>query len=257
MRVSRRLWILLGVLAAVVGLRVAWSTATFAWGGRWDAVGPGLAVRTFYWKAPNVLVRVTAVRAEPGCPVRVIDRNGGKDGLGATAATVCPPVGAAINASYFAEDLTPIGLLITDGARRRPFHHSDRDWGLFLVRRGAPALAACTYAVPDAVTQAVQCYPRLVVGGATPDMTRYTQRPPARRAAVGLDAQGRLVFAATAGRLSLDQWAACLRTALACPDALNLDGGPSAQLCVRGATTADLPGAYVPAFITVGAKGTK
>ncbi len=257
MRMTWRMWVLLGLLGVTVGLRVAWSTATLACGGHWDAVGPGLTVRTFYWKAPNVLVRVTAVRAEAGCPVRVVDRHAGVFGEGATAMAVCPPVGAAVNASYFAEDLTPIGLLISDGAQHTTFHHSDRDWGLFLVRHGAPALAACTYTVPDAATQAVQCYPRLVVAGTLPDLSRYVQRPPARRAAVGLDAAGRLVLAATDGRLTLDQWAACLRSALGCADALNLDGGPSAQLAVRGTTPAILPGAVVPAFITVEAQGTR
>ena len=99
MRMTWRMWVLLGLLGVTVGLRVAWSTATLACGGHWDAVGPGLTVRTFYWKAPNVLVRVTAVRAEAGCPVRVVDRHAGVFGEGATAMAVCPPVGAAVNAS--------------------------------------------------------------------------------------------------------------------------------------------------------------
>ena len=73
--------------------------------------------------------------------------------------------------------------------------------------------------------------------------------------APGIEVQGRVIFAAAEGALTLEAWAAFLRNTLGCVDALNFDGGPPTQLAVRGKMSLDIPGGWnVPVFITVEAR---
>jgi len=249
MRKRSTLVVLLLILGVLLVVRVWWPHVSFGYGGRWQAAMPGMDVRTLYWKTEYWFARVAVVRAEPArCVVRVLECHGRLAGAGARAGMVCPWPGAAINASYFAEDLTPIGLLVTNG-RHLASRYPIGSWGAFWVRAGQPALLMTPDVLPHDVTQALECKPRLVVAGRIP---HFLPQPPARRSAVGMDAQGRIVLAATDARLTLDQWAACMRNGLRCVEALNLDGGPSTQLAVRGAVPIDIyGGGAVPVFVTI------
>jgi len=171
---------------------------------------------------------------------------------GARAEDVCPSPGAAINASFFDEDRAPLGLLVIDGKQRHP-RHPVRGWpgggGLFVVRKGKPTIIAHTAKVPAGAEYAVQCWPRLVIAGKIP---KFKQRPAAVRSAVGIDTNGRVLFAATDGPLTFESWAAVLRDQFSCTEALNLDGGPSTQLTVRGKHDITVPGGWpVPVLLTV------
>jgi hypothetical protein len=218
----------------------------------WTHSAFGLETRVLHWPGAGGRQPVSAVRIDPAkCCLRVVDAHRGVDGQGALAAAVCPPDGAAINASYFAEDLTPIGTLIVDGQRICP-RHVPGEWGLFLVRNSKPELIKDTGAIPPGVTQALQCKPRLVVAGSLPS---FKPQPAARRSAVAIDAAGRVLFVVTDGRLTLEEWAACLRDGLGCADALNLDGGPSTQLIATGKKPLTVPGGWpVPTFLVAAPK---
>ena len=211
----------------------------------WQVTAPGLTVRTVH---PLPDVTVIAVRADATCRIRVVDAHHGAQGVGRWAADVCPANGAAINASYFTRELAPLGLLIIDGRQTQP-PRGKPFWATFMIRHGKPALALTQDISLRGVTQAVECQPRLVVGR---QIQHFKQQPATARSAVGLDAAGRAIFAATANGLTLEQWAACLRDDLGCIDALNFDGGPSTQLAVRGKIALSIPGGWeVPIFITV------
>lgn len=219
-------------------------------GLRWQETAPGMELGTLTVRTVgNGETAVTAVRFDPvRCAIRAVDARKGVDDAGAQADAVCPPVGVAINASYFAEDLTPLGLLVVDGTRVQGFFPQGA-WGAFWVRAGQPELRRSTGTLPAGVTQAIECKPRLVVDGTIPT---FKPQGAARRAGVGIDADGRVVFAVTTGYLTLEQWAACFRDEMACANALNLDGGPSAQLAVRGRVDASVPGGWpVPVLLTV------
>lgn len=197
-------------------------------------------------------VRIVAARFDPrSVTVRVVDRHHGIKDAGATAGQVCPNHGAAINASFFAQDLTPLGLIIQDGRRCYPHLKNEGwygKWGLFLMYNGQPAIIADTDPFPAEAELVLQCGPRLVINGAIPPFKR---RGKANRSAVGIDADGRVLFAVADGWITFETWAAILRDRLHCVDALNLDGGPSTQLAVRGETPADVPGGWpVPVFLT-------
>lgn len=218
----------------------------------WRETAAGLETRAFTEKVAGDTVSITVARIDPArWTLRVVDRHQGKVGAGARAGDICPSPGAAINASFFDENTAPLGLLIIDGKQRYP-RHPVRGWpgggGLFVVRKGKPSIIAHTAKVPAGAEYAVQCWPRLVIAGKIP---KFKQRPSALRSAVGIDAAGRVLFAASTGSLTFEEWAAFLHDDLACVDALNLDGGPSTQLTVRGKREIAVPGGWpVPVLIT-------
>lgn len=151
---------------------------------------------------------------------------------------------AAINGGYFDDQNRPLGLLVSDGKVINRLRRAD--WGVFALRGGrAEVVHTRRFAGLDGVDQAVQCGPRLVADGRP---TQLKTSLPDQRAAVGVDDQGRVLLAATTrGFVSLAEFAALLARPVAagglgCRDATNLDGGPSAQLCIPGA--ADLRGVY-------------
>lgn len=190
---------------------------------------------------------VTAIRIDAGkCRLRVVNAYQDHDHAGVMAATVCPKVGVAINASYFDTERKPMGLLIVDGKQvQQPLRGSS--WSTFYLRGNRAGIVPAGVTLPKGVTQALQCKPRLVVDG---KIQSFKANAATRRSAVGIDARGRVILAAANGRLTLEQWAACLRDTFGCVNALNLDGGPSTQLAVNGKTRYD-GGWPVPVFITV------
>ncbi|MHB9025747.1 MAG: phosphodiester glycosidase family protein [Armatimonadota bacterium] len=211
----------------------------------WRQTAPGIEVRKLGdERNPTIAVRVDPAR----CRIRVVDAHQRKAQQGSTAQKVCPPNGAAINASFFADDLTPIGLVIADGKKTRPLRN-DAGWGIFLLRQGRPEIISAKNARVLNVTQAAQSKPRLVIAGNIPS---FKSQPPAYRSAVGVDKQSRLLLAASNGLYSLEGWAHLCRDDLGCVNALNLDGGPSAQLAVRGKYPQNVEGGWdVPVLITV------
>lgn len=215
----------------------------------WYESSPGLHITTF----ANGNLRIMAVRMDPQqWAIHVADKHTGQPPGGATTEQVCPLTGAAINASFFVmKDQTPIGLLIEEGKKRYPLHPREGmygGWGVLVLRKNAPAILSSLRNIPNDVDDVLQCGPPLIVKGNIP---AFKDPGAARRAAVGLDKQGRILFAVSDGYIPFTQWAQVLRDKLGCVDALNLDGGPSAQLTVHGRINAAVPGGWpVPVFLT-------
>ena len=214
-------------------------------------VAPGVEVRSFIWRGERGPAEVLAIRVDPAqCHIRAVDARNDFGDAGATSDQVCPPRGAAINSSFFADGTSrrPLGLLICD-RRTIQSHISGDQWGIFAVTEDRAAIIRSRDPLPVAVTQAVQTKPRLVIAGRIP---HFKQQPAACRSAVGLDRKGRVLLAATDDFLTLAEWASCMRDSLECVDALNLDGGPSTQLTVRGRRSSAVRGGWpVPVLITV------
>jgi uncharacterized protein YigE (DUF2233 family) len=207
-----------------------------------------MELRTFASAGRYGGAKVVAVRVRPArCRIRVVKVN---KATGGRAEEVCPARGAAINASFFAEKpfMQPLGLLVCDG-RRLQGRSAKGEWGAFLVRKRGAVIIKSGESMPAGVIAGVEARPRLVIKGEIPG---FKPQPAARRSAVGVDAKGRVVLAASEGFLTLEQWAAVMASDLNCPNALNLDGGPSTQLCVRGKVTETVKGGWpVPVVIVV------
>ncbi len=226
---------------------------------------PGTACEllTLAYRSPYGKVEVTAVRFDPAkFRLGIVDRRpraGGKEaadrqppaGGGALATEACRPGGTAINASFFTKNRAPIGLIIDNGKKCNPLYTGNSiygAWGVLLVRQGRPAIVDDSVPVPLDTELAIQCGPRLLIAGTVPS---FVNTGVATRSAVGIDERGRLLFIVAAGPAGFDDFARVLRNRLKCTDALNLDGGPSAQLTVRGTSEVTLPGGYpVPILLT-------
>jgi len=235
-------------LVAVIGSLLAGCRQALPPAPHWREVAPGMEVRQFGDPSNPEQRQLTAVRIVPQhWTFHVVDVHHGVSGQGAEVETVCPPLGAAINGSYFAEDMAPLGLLVVDGKVVQ--HHFPRhEWGAFRIRNGRPEVVRSVAGRLRGVRQALECKPRLIVHG---KLQRFKPQGSARRSAVGIDGRGRVIFAATGDYLTLEQWAAVLRKECGCVEALNLDGGPSTQLAVRGQVNVTLSGGWpVPVFLT-------
>ena len=138
----------------------------------------------------------------------------------------------AVNGAYFDSELKSLGLRVADGRTRVRWHRTDG--GVFVVRRGrAELVAARTFKMRRGTTQAVQCSPRLVVGG----KLKTFKEQWARRTAIGIARDGRVVVAVADGAIAFKDWAKIWESpdGLNCRDALSLDGGGSTQLSVATA----------------------
>ncbi len=218
--------------------------------GTWEEIEPGVELHRLVVTRPKNLSDVTlvAVRIDPdrhGFVVRRADTGGefARD-VGAAEGAV-----AAINGSYFDPAGEPLGLLISDGVTLSGRLAQAPGRAVFGVRRGSPFVADALGLSLDGVTQALQTTPLLVRDGAEEQGFDEPWRVD-RRAAVCVDGEGRVIFAATdtlLNGLSFSELAHVMarsidRGGLACRQGMTLDGGTSAQLWTRDHGAASVPG---------------
>lgn len=184
-------------------------------------------------------------------------------------------LGAAVllNAGYYDSSGRPLGYFRSGGkafnsrvlyqGRRIALHFG----ALFTVGRGsgAPGIVARGRFREADAAEAFQAGPYLVKDGRpVPGLSRYREYlRPARRTALALDAEERLVVLVSKSETRGVSWCE-LQEYLALPesegglgvrDAMNLDGGSSSQLWVgAGGSEIRIPGRPVPAFVVISPK---
>jgi uncharacterized protein YigE (DUF2233 family) len=142
-----------------------------------------------------------------------------------------------VNGGFFDDQNRATGLVIADG---QPFGRSYRGFGgMFAWRDAAPELwwlRDAPYRADEAIAQAVQGFPMLVVDGQPVEgMSDNGERN--RRSFVALDQQGRVLLGVTQmAQWSLTDLAQFLAQSpdLGVSRALNLDGGASSGLWMGG-----------------------
>jgi len=203
-------------------------------------VAPGISasVQTFRGAETglNIPVHVVAIQRGAG-ELRILDAQK-KDRKRARVQELAQASGAlaAINASFFLEDGTPLGLRISQGSRLSPIRKVD--WGVFSIEEdGTPDLVHVRdWRDRPAIRFALQSGPRLVVDGKA-----LTFKPNiGRRSAICMRADATVLLVATARPVTLLELATYLQRSpeeggLGCHQALNLDGGSSTQLIIPGA----------------------
>jgi len=138
------------------------------------------------------------------------------------------------NAGIFEPDLTPTGLLIVDGRELHPLNRGTGTGnfylapnGVFLVTAHGAQVVATEDFVPDGVRHATQSGPLLVHGGVLHPKLPSASTHRFTRSGVGVRADGTVVFAISRAQVTLRDFARLFDEALACPDALYLDGAIS------------------------------
>jgi len=144
---------------------------------------------------------------------------------------------AAVNGGYFHPDRTPLGLVVRQGVEIHNFEKAKLLSGLVVVADGRISIRrASEYSAAPAVHEALQAGPFLVDGGKPVPGLDDTRS--ASRTVVIADSTGRFGLLVCKG-LTLAQTAEMLATPGLLPTAkitraLNLDGGTSTALWVRG-----------------------
>ncbi len=213
----------------------------------WQSAGDGLALQQRQEDYRDTRVRVTIVRIDPA---RVQFRVGYN--------TLTPPllsgwcsqdgVVAVMNGGFFQSDYQSTALVIQDGVAHGSSYQGAG--GMFAVdTNGAVSLRSLAeqpYAPDEPLVQAVQGWPMLVNPGGRLAYTSAEPGEQARRSVVAIDRAGHVLLMAFWGSdLTLHELAAWLVASdLEIDAAVNMDGGSSTGLCVRGGEAH----AYVDAF---------
>lgn len=147
---------------------------------------------------------------------------------------------AGLNGNFFDENGDPLGLIINRGITHKSVHRGGHALtGILQVTRGGASIINRADFRGDNILEALQAGPRILVAGQKVPGLRDTTTL-SKRSGVCLDRDGRLLMFSGPtglGGISLEELQQILViTNIACRDALNFDGGGSAQFYIDTAT---------------------
>jgi hypothetical protein len=220
--------------------------------GGWRAVHSGIELRKVLLERSDpdqeielVLVRVDSRRVAPRV-LRAVDF----DLKGSDVKTFAEKSRAvvAINASYFDEKGNALGFLKTRSGGHLQISNSSLFTGVFGLKNSLPFIVHRDGFVPGSADEALQAGPLLISKEKAVNVTRGAGRQ-SRRSLIGIDKDNRIILAVTSNLLGGLTWVE-LQEFFGSPkwqaqvvDLLNLDGGGSAQLYVKGPRTEEhVPG---------------
>ena len=221
--------------------------------GVWRDIGSGVELREQSAAVDGLTARVTVTRMAsaagrlrvgyaPTAPASITDW-----------AAAHPSAVAMVNGGYFDQDNRTTSLLVSDGTRAGA-SYSGFGGMLSMAADGTLRLRSLhdhPYSSSEKPREAVQSFPMLVVDGAATSLPNDNGSP-GRRTVVAVDATGALLFIVVQGLWTLPQTGRWLAASdLGLRQALNLDGGSSTAMAVRGATTALTIESYTPLPIVV------
>ena len=142
-----------------------------------------------------------------------------------------------VNANFFDEQDKALGLIVGRGNTYQAIHRGgDTLTGIFQIKKNHPSIIYRSSYLPEGVIEAVQAGPRLLAGGRVVPGLR-DRSGPTRRAGICIDQIERVIFFCTApglGGVAIEELQQILLSdKIGCREALNLDGGGSAQLYVN------------------------
>ena len=204
---------------------------------RWERVTDDLEISEAtsntgrFFRGSLALVRTSLRRFA----LRVVTASSFK-GQKATVKDLCTKSNAVlcINANFFDTEGKPLGLIVNRGILKQPLHRGGNVLtGALVLTRNKLSIISRGEFNPENAIEAIQAGPRLLSGGAPISNIRDIKTP-TRRSGVCIDQNQRVVFYATSSALaglSIEEvQEILLRPSIGCIDALNLDGGGSAQM---------------------------
>lgn len=146
----------------------------------------------------------------------------------------------AINANFFDENGAPLGVIVSGGKLQHQAHRAGRTLsGIFQMTPKGPQIVHRDAFSPSGILEAIQAGPRLIDKSAPIPGVRDTFTT--RRAGICITSSGDIIVYCVSSALvtltvpALQELLASSQ--IGCTEALNLDGGGSAQLYARGAQT--------------------
>lgn len=194
----------------------------------WELLAPGLEQRTLQPEAESISSQIIAVRVDPSQYRFRVHYQPGNPLRTSEWAEMLSDAVVIVNANFFDPENRILGLLVADGVVYGR-SYADRG-GTFTVQNGAVRVRS-NLREPyqgEALEQAVQAFPMLVLDGLAAFQSER-QEFPSRRTAVAQDDQGRILLMATPFfGMTLEGLSRYLAEAgLGIQTALNLDGGGS------------------------------
>jgi exopolysaccharide biosynthesis protein len=238
---------------------VSYSQETFSTTLKWQQIDDDIALRTesAFWPAvlaPNVILfRPNLYK------YRIRVRTAREFGKTVTSAQEIARKSGGLfvmNCSFFDHLERPLGLVISRGIAIAPLHKGGTTLtGIFQIKNGKPEIIHRDDFNPNGVVEAIQAGPRLLVDGKATPVTKDTSR--SLRTAVCLDQASNVLFASSTRWLmgvTLKEMQEILKR-VGCKNALNLDGGGSAQFVFSPSSIADrqelLGKDQVPVFLEI------
>lgn len=138
----------------------------------------------------------------------------------------------ATNGGIYSRALTPLGLYVEDGEQLAPLSTGRGGGNFFLkpngvfyiTRGGARVVETARYKPGRTIVNAIQSGPVLVMNGALHPRFIPDYHSRHIRNGVGVDGQGRVVFAISNQPVNFHDFGTLFRDELKCPNALYLDG---------------------------------
>lgn len=205
----------------------------------WQPFARGLEVAESTMPVDSLLsAQVTLVRAELGTYRPKVIRAEEFGRSNASVRYLCQQLkgAACINANFFDEFGKPLGLVMSRGMIFRPLHQGGKTLtGILALNQGKLVIVNRSDFQTRGAIEAVQAGPRLLAHGlALPGLNNSDSR--SSRSGACLDSNGRLILFSTGASLRgitlTDLQNLLLSPAIACRDAINFDGGGSAQIYV-------------------------
>lgn len=202
---------------------------------KWQSPGADLELaRIRQWPSalfsPELLLVRTSLKKYRVGVVRALDF--GKRAASVEQMSALSRAVVGINANFFDEHTRPLGLVISNGDFHQDIHKGGNTLtGVFQVGRKGPSIIHRADFSSEKVLEAIQAGPRILTDSKSVTV-RATSNDPARRAGVCVDSKGRLIFFISSGMLGIsipDLQNLISLKEVGCKDALNLDGGGSAQ----------------------------
>jgi uncharacterized protein YigE (DUF2233 family) len=210
---------------------------------QWVSVGSGLDIRVLNMTTDNPITsvvtrpRVSLVRASlQDVRLGVVRAEDGTMAV-SDVATLRQKTRALalVNANFFDERHQPLGLVMSNGVVRNKLHRGGNLLtGLFVNRGGKYSIIGREEFSLHEVIDAIQAGPRIIISGIPAILSGQLSR--SRRAGICIDKQSRIILYATTSLMGGVTLAEIqnflLQPDINCQDALNFDGGGSAQLSI-------------------------
>ena len=212
--------------------------------GSWKVVNKGVEFRKLRLQRadPYQLIDLKMVRFDTRWIFPHIVRSAQHNLKGANVKTMAEKSGAiaAINANYFDEKGKPLGFLkVAAGDVNLLISKSSLFTGIFAIKNHFPFIIHRDQFSPELADEGLQAGPLLLTKGTALQVMRGAGKQ-SRRSLIGIDKEQRLIIAVTDSLLGGLSWVEVqeifgsgqwqVQTA----DLLNLDGGGSTQLYVKG-----------------------
>jgi uncharacterized protein YigE (DUF2233 family) len=234
----RKIFILHFILVSLL-----WASLSYA--ADWSALSSGLLYKNVQISLNESVVSLKALKIDPSqYTIKPVISE-----ISSSVQKMAQKTGAlaVINANFFDTEGNVLGLVRKDNKNINNLKKISW-WSVFCLKKSQAKIVHTTQYSDAFCEQAVQAGPRLVVDGVMPKLKDELSR----KTVVGIDRQGYIVFVVSKQEIPIKLLAEVMtlpekKGGFDCPNAINMDGGGSAQIYIKDAPVES----NLPSFVEV------